>query len=344
MITSPAQSHPSTEIIWQTLNSLELISGLENAPITVVADGCRRVSSLEPEYAGRLAARLDAHPCRFSKRGIVTDAVAEAYEEYKERLAHEVASSLPGRAVDLLELEYGGFAMAVKAGLQSVIASGAKYALVVQHDRAFCHSLAHSDLEGIYDHLEKQPGCRYVGFPSGTSKLLAAKTSTVYQLHKLLASRTRQLRPSIRLVPCIHWLDSNHIVDAQRALEMYQPYSHAPARLMRRLGGAGLNRFRLRHGDFIEERFGVEQRNLLASTRDEPDECLELFDWFGSYMLMHSLPTSLSHALSSSIGSDRTCSCTPFLPPLAMPWALRLVRIVHAHALPSYLPSHAILV
>ena len=41
----------------------------------------------------------------------------------------------------------------------------------------------------------------------------------------------------------------------------------------------------MRRGDFVEERFGVEQRNLLASLRDEPDECIRLFDWFGTYIV-----------------------------------------------------------
>ena len=258
--------------------------------MTIVADGCRPLSSLDAGYARRLAGRLEEHPCRFSKKGIVANEVATAYRLYKDRLALEIeaSSALSGR-VKFLELDYGGFAMAVKAGLQSIIASGSRHALVVQHDRAFCHPLAKEDLKSIFSHLESCAGCRYVGFPSGTSKLLAAKTAAVYKLDHLLAARTRQVRPGVRLVPCIHWLDSNHLVDARRALEMYSPYTHAPSWLMDRLGGAGLNRFRLRNGDFIEERFGVEQRQLLAHTAHEPEECMRIFDWFGSYMLEHKL-------------------------------------------------------
>ena len=53
-----------------------------------------------------------------------------------------------------------------------------------------------------------------------------------------------------------------------------------------RLGPAGVGRFRIRRGDFIEERFGVEQRNFLASLSDAPtEELLSAFDWFGTYLI-----------------------------------------------------------
>ena len=209
MVTSPARSHPSTEIVWQTLNSLKLLGGLENAPITVVCDGCRPASTLEPGYAGRLAARLEHNPCKFSKRGIVTDDVAAGYEEYKERLAAEAnARGYPKDRFELHSLDaHGGFAMAVKAGLESVLdRHGTRYALVVQHDRAFCRQVPVETMRQLYSHFERVRTCRYIGFPSGTSKLLASKTADVYNLHELLAARTYQLSPSaIKLRPCIFW-------------------------------------------------------------------------------------------------------------------------------------------
>ena len=86
------------------MSSLALLEGLERAPVVVVCDGCRPQSGLEPSHAARLADRLAIHPCRFSKRGIVTDSVAAAYSEYKQRLLAEAAASDAQRSIRLLEL------------------------------------------------------------------------------------------------------------------------------------------------------------------------------------------------------------------------------------------------
>ena len=291
VVTSPAQSHPSTEIIWATLNSLTLLGGLAEAPITVVCDGCRPASSLEPAYAQRLAARLATNPIRFSKRGIVTDDVAAGYEQFKRRLIAEAAEAGYGEdRLALLELNsHHGFGFSVREGLRSVLAAGAQYALIVQHDRAFCRRMPASDVRRLFAHFERHAECRYIGFPSGTSKLLARRTQLEYKLSHLLEQRTYALRSGggsrLALRPCIFWYDSNHLVDAAKALELFAPFECAPRGLLERLGGAGLNRFRLRRGDFTEERFGVEQRNLLVGLRDEPEACVRYFDWFGSYLL-----------------------------------------------------------
>ena len=85
-----------------------------------MCDGCRPASSLEAEHAKRVAGRLEQDPCGLSKRGIVTDAVAAAYETFKERLAAEAPAAGLDR-LSLLPLEYSGFALAVQAGLRAVL-------------------------------------------------------------------------------------------------------------------------------------------------------------------------------------------------------------------------------
>eukprot|EP00966_Prymnesium_polylepis_P125282 2897195-Prymnesium_polylepis.1 len=288
IVTSPAQSHPSTEIVWETIHSLRRLGNdLADMPITVVCDGCRAASSLDEAYAARLDERLAVHPCRFSKRGIVSDEVAAAYEAYKERLADEATAAGYGpERLSMLELTtHHGFALAVREGLISSLAAGARYALVVQHDRAFRRHVPASYVDLLYEHFARHASCRYIGFPSGTSKLLARRMANEYKLHELLAGRTYALRPGLSLRPCIFWYDSNHLVDVAKALEIYEPYKNAPPGLLERLGGSGVNRFRLRRGDFTEERFGVEQRNLLVGLQAEPAECVRYFDWFGSFML-----------------------------------------------------------
>jgi len=149
IVTSPAQSHPSTEIIWKTIDSLPLLEGeLAAAPITVVCDGCRPASQLDEAYAARLADRLAVHSCRFSKRGIVTDEVASNYEAFKVRLAAEAsAAGYSAERLSILTLPtHHGFAFAVKEGLQAALAAGASHALVVQHDRAFCRRMHARDV------------------------------------------------------------------------------------------------------------------------------------------------------------------------------------------------------
>ena len=160
-----------------TLRSLSLVEGLQDAPITVVCDGCRPASSLEAEHAARVAHRLERDPCGLSKRGIVADEVAAAYETFQERLVAEA----PAAGFDRLSLlrlrSHAGFALAVQAGLKAVLALGLRYALVVQHDRAFCRRLARSDLNDILAFFDTSPSCRYVGFPSGISKKLPSLTA-----------------------------------------------------------------------------------------------------------------------------------------------------------------------
>jgi hypothetical protein len=259
---------------------------MAEASITIVCDGCRPVSSLDGAHAARLADRLAKHPCRFSKRGIVSDEVASAYEQFKRRLLLEAAEAGYGGRLQLLELtSHHGFAFAVRQGLRATLATGAQHALVIQHDRAFCRRVPRRDFSMIMAHFAANPSCRYIGFPSGTSKSLALRTANQYKLHTLLAQRTYDLRPGLSLRPSVFWYDSNHLVDAAKALEIYTPYRNAPPGLLERLGGAGVGRFRLRRGDFTEERFGVEQRNLLVGLRHEPAECVRFFDWFGAYLL-----------------------------------------------------------
>ena len=295
VVTSPARVHPSTELIWSVLGSCSLLEGLERAPIAVVCDGYRPAAPRTPKGAARLA----ADPCAFSKRGRVTAARAAAYERYKARLRAEIAAepALAARCAVLELREHAGFAHAAAAGLRWALARGKPLALVAQHDRAFVRRVAAADLALALDFLRRgrpggeprggEPGgARYVGFGSSSSRGHVDRLRSHYLLEPLVAARGRELRPGLRLQPAIFWWDSNHLVDAARALEIFAPFRHAPAALRARVGGPGaLRRFKLRRGDFIEDRFGVEQRAFLAALRDEPDELVRWFDWFGTYLL-----------------------------------------------------------
>lgn len=300
VVASPARCHPSTELVDSVFDSLQLIEGLDSAPTAVICDGYRISTQLEASHAERLAKRLEIDPMRFSKRGIVTHGVSAAYDEFKQRLRAERSG------LALLELgSHHGFALAVREGLRWAQDAGCTHALVCQHDRRFVRQLSASTLSALLDHFETRPSCRYVGFPSGTSKRLAARTTNEYKLGALLEARSHALPPlphggRLSIRPSIFWYDSNHFVHVDRALELlYTPdavasaeaprsagFDRAPPALRARLGDRGAARFRLRRGDFIEERFGVEQRNLLAGMADDAlDAQLEAFDHFGSYLL-----------------------------------------------------------
>ena len=43
----------------------------------------------------------------------------------------------------------------------------------------------------------------------------------------------------------------------------------------------------LKHGDFIEDKFGQRQRNMLTSNEFSHDVRLELFEWYGTYILLN---------------------------------------------------------
>ena len=322
VVTSPARRHPSTELTDSVLNSLDLIEGIDGSPTAIVCDGCRSLDELEPAHAARLSERLAANPIKFSKRGIVSNEIAAAYGVYKRRLRSS------GR--ELLELDsHHGFALAVREGLRWAQGAGCTHALVCQHDRRFVRRLPAAALRAILGHFAAEPSCRYVGFPSGTSKRLASRTHNEYRLGDLLRARTVPLPPgdagtSLSLRPSIFWYDSNHLVHVERALELlYQldplvPYGaprrglafrHAPAALHLRLGANGAARFRLRRGDFIEERFGVEQLEALKALAREPLEAqLAAFDFFGSYLLQESTSTA---AMAGTAADEEAGAAAP---------------------------------
>jgi hypothetical protein len=88
--------------------------------------------------------------------------------------------------------------------------------------------------------------------------------------------------------PTIFWYDSIHLCHVQRYREIYTPFRAMPSALMILLQEKDPNliqRLVLRRGDFIEDRFGQVQRNLLVSLKQDPALLLRTHQWFGSYLL-----------------------------------------------------------
>jgi len=289
LVTSPARVHPATELIWTVLSSLMLIGSLDerdDCPVLIVCDGCHPPDTLDAAYAQRIAPAMTEDAYRFSKRGVVSATAAQAYGQFKQLLREEIIQRGLEKRVTVVEMStHAGFAMSVRHGLRWMLERRYELALVMQHDRVFVRPLSRADLDLLTCRFADDEHCRYVGFPSGSSKLLPSRTVEQYGLGPLLAARSLHLRERLWLRPSIFWYDSNHLVHCARALQIWKPFRHAPPSLLKRIGPSALRRFILRGGDFIEDRFGVEQRNLLASLKAEPHACVEVFDWFGCYLV-----------------------------------------------------------
>lgn len=276
---------------WAALGSTSLLQGIDRCCIEIICDGFRSPANLESAHATRVDAKLLRDPCALSKKGIVSERIGAAYDQYKCRLANEIACRGLHNRVGVTELPtHHGFALCVREGLLKMQRRGLRYALVCQHDRAQIRRVSRNDVALVLDRFQRDPTVNYIGLPSSTSKLQATRLAPRYKLGKLLAARSLTLRPGLVLRPSIFWFDSNHLVDVERCLAcLYSPFTSAPPSVRRhceRFRPNGIGGFTLRKGDFIEDRFGTEQRALLAAMRDGPEEdLLEAFDWFGSYIL-----------------------------------------------------------
>jgi len=61
----------------------------------------------------------------------------------------------------------------------------------------------------------------------------------------------------------------------------------------------------LRKGDFIEDRFGQAQRNLLSAERQDPERLQKIFRWFGSYLALVGSGDEIDREQSTLVGHCR---------------------------------------
>ena len=125
VVSSPARSHPCTDMFWRTLGSTRFVEGLDDAKIVVVLDGYRTPAQLDAERAARLEPRLARDPCALSKKGIVSSDIGASYETFKERLRSEACKYGLGDRIAFDELSsHHGFALCVRRGLEHIGRSG----------------------------------------------------------------------------------------------------------------------------------------------------------------------------------------------------------------------------
>ena len=114
---------------------------------------------------------------------------------------------------------------------------------------------------------------------------------TKYCLEELLVDCTICLNidvPTTRrmcLLPLIFWYDSNHLCHVQRYLQIFTPYKALPEDLREYFGLPRIKEMLLKNGDFIEDRFGQAQRNIIMASKRDSAFHRRIFQWFGSYLL-----------------------------------------------------------
>ena len=99
----------------------------------------------------------------------------------------------------------------------------------------------------------------------------------------------KQQGHELYLQPCIFWYDSNHLCHVERYLQIYAPYLKLfNENVLNWLGNDfNVNKLKLKNGDFIEDKFGQFQRNMLYKLKEKQNEkeYIELFQTFGSYLI-----------------------------------------------------------
>jgi hypothetical protein len=282
IVTSPHASMPSTAIIEYVIRSFELIAGLNTCPIKIVMDGYKVTGE------NRM------------KKGRITADTEELYEEYYNCLREKFADAENYEI--LRSKEHLGFAHCVKFGLEHCTTT---YAFVAQHDRFFTKPF--DRLQDLLQAMNDYPHVRYIGFPSRSNVTHDKSLQFVYHLGILNESPIKiKLDNNFSLQPLIFWFDSQHLCHVERYLKIFQPYKSIPAHLKDLVGLTAIKDMFLKPGDFIEDKFGQVQRNLLiqfaakvrAANLVDPDETstnttenkitneiiIDLFKWYGSYL------------------------------------------------------------
>jgi hypothetical protein len=233
------------------------------------------------------------------------------YEKYIENVINKYRGN--SKYVIVKCSNHCGFAHCVKQGLELCETT---YCLIAQHDRSFVRKF--DNLHDILGHMKRNENVRYIGFPTVTSMNHNSALLSRYNLRLLsgfdittrifIGNNTYNSIDNINkkgdelmfhpyLQPLIFWFDSQHICHKERYLEIYQPFVHMPVELRDKMGYASIKKMVLRLGDFIEDRFGQQQRQFLKSLSDDKDKeiLLKAFEWFGSYLYF--IPCVQSHLI-----------------------------------------------
>lgn len=138
--TSAVQSHPSTELIEEVINSFKQCKGLYYTKKIIICDG------FIPSHT---------HKSSF-KQGKISSTTAENYTKYIEKLKEK---KWPNNDV-IVRSSRKGFASNVRYCLKHKVST--KFVLIVQHDMKFIRGV---DLRSIVEKMMRSD-VNYIGFPS----------------------------------------------------------------------------------------------------------------------------------------------------------------------------------
>ena len=263
VVTSPIGVHPSTEVIDQTLASLQLIPELSPCSLFILCDGVRISLDHLNEY----------------KQGVVTADTADRYTAYKATLLTRYAAH-PTITVHPLP-ERVGFGYAVHAGLELI---HTPFALIVQHDYVFTHAPPIDRLTRLMaSHTAGQQAINYIGFLSRPTLNYYAHSKQHYdmqrtpehQLHSFHDDSTAAAaevaeggscappRSPITLCPLFFWFDKNHLASTR--------YYRTVVFQQRTWWG-------VKRGRFIEDTFGQKMSQRIKNRG------LQAWKEFGSFL------------------------------------------------------------
>ncbi|CAJ1418456.1 unnamed protein product [Effrenium voratum] len=186
LVTSPIPSHPSCQLIDEVISSFDLIDGLQDCPLIIVADGVK------------------VGPGRSKwNKGKVDEQTFEKYLEYISslRCKYEAGRS-QSQVIGPLEQRVN-FGHALLRGLQEV---KTELVLVVQHDRVFAERFSMHNVVKFFDTFAD---LRYVGFQTVPDYMKYAVSK--------LGGWARSEKPAAPgLIPCFMWYDSTHVCRTQQ--------------------------------------------------------------------------------------------------------------------------------
>ncbi len=238
-----------------------------------------------------------------TKKGRITTDAKELYEQYYHALRSKYSSD---RFEIIRSTAHLGFSHAVREGLMRCTT---KFALIAQHDRCFC--MEFDRLKDLLEAMERFEHIRYIGFPTSSNITHDKLLHFNYDLGRLNKADVKvHLGSNLFLQPLVFWFDSQHLCHVQRYLNIFQPFKTFPKHLRNLVGLKAVKDMLLRPGDFIEDRFGQVQRNILTNYGKEISSehiLLELFKWYGSYLCWIS---NNEHPFDVQYDTYKTTTCS----------------------------------
>lgn len=184
--TSPIQSHPSTDVIDQTIKSLQLvIPEFENGTVKtfIICDGCKTTENK-----------------MFYKSGIVSIEKKNDYDKYIDQLIEKY----PNFDVIKRDQHYG-FAKNIEYCLERVVTP---YVLIVQHDWIFVKSV---DLDKLVKIMDEYDDVKYINFISSST------TNFLDRFHDFAKVKPDEFlnkysdKYKIPIIPLPFWYDKPHL-------------------------------------------------------------------------------------------------------------------------------------